>query len=67
MLMDKTRFDNEVYATGRIAMAVNYYMDQHSYVEETLMASSHLTLVYKTGLWLTLFLKTTFFYCKIIS
>ena len=28
MLMDKTRFDNEVYATGLlVAMAVNYYMD----------------------------------------
>ena len=27
MLMDQTRFDNEVYATGRVAMAANYYMD----------------------------------------
>ena len=41
MLMDKTRFDNEVYATGlQVATAVNYYMDQHSYVQETLMAFS---------------------------
>ena len=40
MLMDKTRFDNEVYATGlQVATAVNYYMDRHSYVQETLMTS----------------------------
>ena len=31
--MDKTRFDNEVYATGLlVAMAANYYMDRHSCV-----------------------------------
>ena len=33
MLMDKTRFDNEVYATGlQVAMAGNYYMDPQHYV-----------------------------------